>query len=135
MKRANHHLVVLFLLVIFVGSQWKIECLLEPNSRPDESYFGFTHEATDFSPAKEYDYIIVGGGTTGCPLAATLSEKYSVLLLERGGVAATSNADIYYEDRMFNPLLYVDPFDSPAEDFITEEGVLCHRGRVLGVVA
>ncbi|KAJ0524869.1 putative (R)-mandelonitrile lyase [Helianthus annuus] len=132
MKRANHHLVVLFLLVIFVGSQWKIECLLEPNSRPDESYFGFTHEATDFSPAKEYDYIIVGGGTTGCPLAATLSEKYSVLLLERGGVAATSNADIYYEDRMFNPLLYVDPFDSPAEDFITEEGVLCHRGRVLG---
>ncbi|KAJ0532656.1 putative (R)-mandelonitrile lyase [Helianthus annuus] len=132
MKRANHHLVVLFLLVISVGSQWKIECLLEPNSRPDESYLGFTHEAADFSPAKEYDYIIVGGGTTGCPLAATLSEKYSVLLLERGGVAATSDANIYYEERMFNPLLYADAFDSPAQDFKTDEGVLCHRGRVLG---
>ena len=34
---------------------------------------------------KFFDYIIVGGGTAGCPLAATLSEKLSVLLVERGG--------------------------------------------------
>ncbi|GLU22412.1 hypothetical protein SLE2022_384900 [Rubroshorea leprosula] len=33
-----------------------------------------------------YDYIIVGGGTAGCPLAATLSQNFSVLLLERDGV-------------------------------------------------
>lgn len=32
------------------------------------------------------DYIIVGGGTAGCPLAATLSQSYRVLVLERGGV-------------------------------------------------
>ncbi len=32
-----------------------------------------------------YDYIVVGGGTTGCPLAATLSQNFTVLLLERGG--------------------------------------------------
>ncbi|EFJ25323.1 hypothetical protein SELMODRAFT_413925 [Selaginella moellendorffii] len=44
------------------------------------------HEATDskFHP-QLYDYIVVGGGTAGCPLAATLSQKFRVLLLERGG--------------------------------------------------
>ncbi|GFQ04311.1 protein hothead, partial [Phtheirospermum japonicum] len=29
-----------------------------------------------------YDYIIIGGGTAGCPLAATLSQNATVLLLE-----------------------------------------------------
>ncbi|KAL5712010.1 choline dehydrogenase [Ranunculus cassubicifolius] len=33
---------------------------------------------------KSFDYIVVGGGATGCPLVATLSQKYSVLLIERG---------------------------------------------------
>lgn len=32
-----------------------------------------------------YDYIIIGGGTAGCPLAATLSQNHTVLVLERGG--------------------------------------------------
>lgn len=34
----------------------------------------------------EYDYIIVGGGAGGCPLAAALAEEKSlrILLLERG---------------------------------------------------
>lgn len=36
------------------------------------------------SPVEYYDYIIVGGGTSGCALAATLSEGAKVLLLERG---------------------------------------------------
>ena len=35
--------------------------------------------------ARKYDYIVVGGGTTGCPLAAKLSTKYSVLVVARGG--------------------------------------------------
>ncbi|KAJ0752262.1 putative (R)-mandelonitrile lyase [Helianthus annuus] len=131
MKKVNHELLAVFLLVICVRLQWKIECFLEPNSRSDDSYLGFTHEATDFTPEEEYDYIIVGGGTAGCPLAATLSEKYSVLLLERGGVAS-SDPNIVYEDRMLNPILYTNPFDSPAQSFITEDGVLNFRGRVLG---
>jgi choline dehydrogenase-like flavoprotein len=33
--------------------------------------------------ARKYDYIVVGGGTAGCPLAATLSTRYSVLVVER----------------------------------------------------
>lgn len=97
----------------------------------DESYLGFTYEATDFSPAQQYDYIIAGGGTAGCPLAATLSESYSVLLLERGGVA-NLDPDLLYENKSLNPILTANHYDSPAQNFISEDGILNTRGRVLG---
>lgn len=97
----------------------------------DESYLTFTHDATDFSPAPEYDYIIVGGGTAGCPLAATLSEKYSVLLLERGGIP-NSDPNILYENRSLNSFITANNDDSPAQIFFSEDGVFNTRGRVLG---
>ncbi|GKA08021.1 (R)-mandelonitrile lyase-like protein, partial [Tanacetum coccineum] len=70
------------------------------------SYLSFTYEATCFNPSPEYDYMIVGGGTAGCPLSATLSEHYSVLLLEHGV--------------------------SPAQAFTFEDGIENARGNVLG---
>ncbi|KAG9148460.1 hypothetical protein Leryth_024457 [Lithospermum erythrorhizon] len=48
--------------------------------------YTFVYHATSAASISYYDYIIVGGGTSGCPLAATLSQNYSVLLLERGGM-------------------------------------------------
>ena len=47
--------------------------------------YAFMKDATQAANVSYYDYIIVGGGTAGCPLAATLSERFRVLLLERGG--------------------------------------------------
>ena len=46
----------------------------------------FVHKATEFPATEEYDYIVIGGGNAGCPLAASLLENFSVLVLERGNV-------------------------------------------------
>ncbi|XP_050210474.1 protein HOTHEAD-like [Mercurialis annua] len=80
---------------------------------------------------KSFDFIIVGGGTAGCPLAATLSEKYSVLVVERGG-SPYENPLVW--NRMYYglALLQTDEFSSAAQRFTSEEGVPSHRGRVLG---
>ncbi|KAL7592130.1 hypothetical protein Lser_V15G33380 [Lactuca serriola] len=117
-------------LIFCIGLQLVV-CFLHPESPPDETYLGLTYEATDFSPEQEYDYIIVVGGTAGCPLAATLSEKYSVLLLERGGVA-NLDPNVSYENNSLTTLLTANNKDSPAQNFISEDGVLNTRGRVLG---
>ncbi|KAL8137766.1 hypothetical protein V2J09_003767 [Rumex salicifolius] len=80
---------------------------------------------------KSYDYIIVGGGTTGCPLAATLSESYSVLVLERGG--SPYGDPLVLQRKSFGiHLLQTDEFSSVAQRFVSLDGVENHRGRVLG---
>ncbi|CAD6245002.1 unnamed protein product [Miscanthus lutarioriparius] len=82
----------------------------------------FQHEA--------YDYIIIGGGTAGCPLAATLSQKYKVLLLERGG-SPYGNRNITLLENFHICLADVSP-QSPSQGFISTDGVINARAKVLG---
>lgn len=87
--------------------------------------------ATEFPSEDYYDYIIVGGGTAGCPLAATLSKSYRVLVLERGGVPY-GKPNLMTQDGFLATLTEVDTFDSPAQAFTSEDGVPNARGRILG---
>ncbi|KAG9456005.1 hypothetical protein H6P81_000513 [Aristolochia fimbriata] len=97
----------------------------------EPAYFRFTHNATDIPIEEEYDYIVIGGGTAGCPLAATLSEKFSVLLLERGGMGQL-HPDLMTQGGFLPNLMATDRYESPAQAFISEDGVRNARGRVLG---
>ncbi|CAI9093913.1 OLC1v1029516C1 [Oldenlandia corymbosa var. corymbosa] len=92
--------------------------------------YRFMHEATSAPDVSFYDYIIVGGGTAGCPLAATLSQNYSVLLLERGG-SPYGNPNITYLSAFGAALSDLSPA-SPSQRFISEDGVINARARVLG---
>ncbi|XP_059458143.1 (R)-mandelonitrile lyase-like [Corylus avellana] len=103
--------------------------LQHPQQEP--SYLKFVYNATELPPQDYYDYIIVGGGTAGCPLAATLSRAYKVLVLERGGVAY-GKPDLMNHEGFLTTLMDANPFDSPAQAFTSEEGVSNARGRVLG---
>ncbi|OMP06032.1 hypothetical protein CCACVL1_01747 [Corchorus capsularis] len=91
--------------------------------------YSFVEESTSAPPISYYDYIIVGGGTAGCPLAATLSESANVLVLERGGspyvIKPTTKTD---QVNFLTAVLDA----SLAQPFISEDGVLSHRARVLG---
>ncbi|XP_059640419.1 protein HOTHEAD [Cornus florida] len=94
------------------------------------SNYTFMHEATSAPDISYYDYIIIGGGTAGCPLAATLSQNYSVLLLERGG-SPYGNPNITDLAAFGQPLSDPSP-TSPSQRFISEDGVINARGRILG---
>lgn len=80
----------------------------------------------------DYDYIIVGGGTAGCVLAARLSQDPAarVLLLEAGDAEPT--------DAMSVPNVWPALTDTPANwaDFTTDQAdtgpVPYPRGRALG---
>ena len=90
-------------------------------------------------PARHtFDFVVVGGGTAGCAVAARLSEDsdVSVLLLEAGG-DGTLLADV--------PLFAYQLFNSPDMDYAYKtapDGRNClgmrggscvwHRGRVIG---
>nr|GEZ31360.1 protein HOTHEAD-like [Tanacetum cinerariifolium] len=91
--------------------------------------YTFLYNATQAPSVSFYDYIIIGGGTAGIPLATTLSANYSVLLLERGGspydnpnVTDVVNFGLYFLDNSSS---------SPSQEFIVE-GVVNARPRVLG---
>ncbi|KAL6177192.1 hypothetical protein ACLB2K_048718 [Fragaria x ananassa] len=92
--------------------------------------FTFIHNARRAPAISYYDYIIVGGGTAGCPLAATLSQNASVLLLERGG-SPYGNPNITNLDAFGASLADLSP-TSPSQRFVSEDGVINARARVLG---
>ncbi|XP_035547445.1 (R)-mandelonitrile lyase-like [Juglans regia] len=120
-----------FALLMFFGA---VVSFARPPLQPprqDPSYLKFVFNATELPSEDYYDYIIVGGGTAGCPLAATLSQSYKVLVLERGGVAH-GKPNLMNQEGFLNTLMEDNAFDSPAQAFTSEEGVLNARGRVLG---
>ncbi|CAH8279316.1 unnamed protein product [Arabidopsis lyrata] len=77
-----------------------------------------------------FDYIVIGGGTSGCALAATLSQNANVLVLERGGSPYDNPAATDIE-KFANTLLNTTP-KAWSQLFISEDGVYNHRARVLG---
>ncbi|KAL2321454.1 hypothetical protein Fmac_025833 [Flemingia macrophylla] len=87
--------------------------------------------ATELGAEEYYDYIIVGGGTAGCPLGATLSQRYRVLVLERGGLGR-GNPNLINQEGFLTNLLNTHAADSPAQPFTSEDGVPNARGRLLG---
>ncbi|KAJ1402524.1 Glucose-methanol-choline oxidoreductase, N-terminal [Sesbania bispinosa] len=98
-------------------------------SHKDPKY-PFVKEATSAPPILSYDYIVIGGGTCGCPLAATLSQGARVLVLERGGSPYTNPEKININNYV-NSLSDTSP-SSFAQQFISRDGVLNARARALG---
>lgn len=90
----------------------------------------FVKEATSAPAVIYYDYIIIGGGTSGCPLAATLSQNATVLLLERGG-SPFGDPNITNIANFASSLSDTSP-GSPSQQFLSEDGVYNVRARVLG---
>lgn len=92
--------------------------------------YTFVKHATQAPRVSYHDYIIVGGGTAGCPLAATLSQISNVLLLERGGSPYGNRNISRMELQVEN--LADRSLTSPAQRFVSEDGVINVRARVLG---
>ncbi|CAA7014674.1 unnamed protein product [Microthlaspi erraticum] len=88
-----------------------------------QGFYGFIKDATKAPTYARFDYIVIGGGTSGCALAATLSENASVLVLERGGSP--------YENPTGTDLGNITP-SSWSQPFASEDGVDNRRPRVLG---
>ncbi|KAK2458152.1 protein HOTHEAD [Trifolium repens] len=92
--------------------------------------YTFIKEATFAPPILRYDYIVIGGGSCGCPLAATLSHGGKVLVLERGGSPYTNPEKIKI-NKFVHALFNTSP-SSFSQQFISTDGVLNARARVLG---
>ncbi|GJW38627.1 (R)-mandelonitrile lyase-like protein, partial [Tanacetum coccineum] len=117
-------LISLFTLILCTS-------IVHSSDQQSPSYTQFVVNATQLPIQDTYDYIIVGGGTAGCPLAATLSKNYRVLLVERGGLPTTS-PNVMTREGFLSVLTHFDQFESPAQPFTSEDGVPNARGRVLG---
>ncbi|XP_062079766.1 (R)-mandelonitrile lyase 3-like [Humulus lupulus] len=124
----------LFLLILlslsFHHQQLQVLALAN-RSQHDFGYMKSVYDANEMPLKGQYDYIVIGGGTAGCPLGATLSEKYSVLVLERGD-APNAHPSVFTTSGFFANLNREDDGTTPAQRFTSEDGVQSLRGRVLG---
>ena len=84
--------------------------------------------------AETYDYIVVGAGSAGCPVAARLSEnpRNKVLLLEAGPEDRNLwiHIPIGYYKNMTSPISW--GYQTEAEEGIGGRSLLWPRGKVLG---
>eukprot|EP01018_Ginkgo_biloba_P033127 Gb_37786 [translate_table: standard] len=115
--------------IVRFGMLWLVLILSSDHAAAATTEFPYPFITVDAEKAasKTYDYIIIGGGTAGCPLAATLSAKYSVLVVERGG----SPYGIPTIDNE-SGLLAVRAESDYSQTFVSEDGVPGARGRILG---
>ncbi|XP_010516202.1 PREDICTED: protein HOTHEAD-like [Camelina sativa] len=111
---------VIVVILIFHGSCYSDKA----------GYYSFMKDATLAPKLSHFDYIVIGGGTAGCALAATLSQNATVLVLERGG-SPYDNPTASEINNFVNTLLNITP-NSWAQLFISQDGVINSRARVLG---
>ncbi|XP_011072516.1 protein HOTHEAD isoform X2 [Sesamum indicum] len=134
-------LVAYMYLLVWISTTLLTFCQGVQYDHPAQYRYPFIKPASSFSPdpsspaltrrpASSYDYIIVGGGTAGCPLAATLSRNYTVLLLERGGTPF-ANPNVSLMQNFHIALADISP-TSASQMFISTDGVFNSRARVLG---
>eukprot|EP00253_Pinus_taeda_P011264 PITA_11264 len=120
-------LLLLFIMLMMLSSISSHQAATTPSG----FLFVFMTIDAEKAATRKYDYIVLGGGTAGCPLAATLSTKYSVLVVERGG-SPYGDPEIENADAVGKPLAETDNYTSIAQTFISEDGVSNVRARVLG---
>ncbi|XP_048337297.2 (R)-mandelonitrile lyase 1 [Ziziphus jujuba] len=112
--------LLVFMLSYILHPQLEI-IALATSSDHDFSYMKSVYNATVLPLEDVYDYMIVGERTAGCPSTATLSEKYSVLVLESGSAPVS-----------YPCFLLEDDGKTPFQRSISENGVPNARGRILG---
>ncbi|KAL8210851.1 hypothetical protein R6Q57_005288 [Mikania cordata] len=117
-----HASMVIFLIIFFLFASY--------STSEKAPYSTFAKGATQAPAKTSYDYIVVGGGTSGCALAATLSQGAKVLLLERGDLPYNIPS-VNTINGFFNTLANLSP-TSASQTFVSTDGVVNQRARVLG---
>ncbi|CAI9273999.1 unnamed protein product [Lactuca saligna] len=118
----SHASPFIFAIVVFF--------LASSSTSEKAPYPTFAKDATKAPAVSSYDYIVVGGGTSGCALAATLSQGAKVLVLERGdlpyGIPSVNTINGF-----ITTLADLTP-TSASQTFVSTDGVISQRARVLG---